>query len=145
MGKYNGRFKERILNIVSSFNFFSQKKEVLTRFFLFSLVEQIFPVIGVYILAHSLGIEISFLQVLFVASLGLLLARLPISPSSIGVQESAFVGLFILVGLKGESGFALSITMRILDMLYPLPIILIYLSETMRLLKKSKNKESQLI
>lgn len=145
LDKYNGRFKEKIVNLIESFNFFSKRKEILTKFFLYSLIEQIFPVVGIFILAHSLGIEISFLQVLFIASLGLLLARLPISPSSIGVQESAFVGLFILVGLKGESGFTLSITMRILDMLYPLPIILIYLSDTMKLLKKTKNKESEFV
>ena len=143
--RYNGKFKEKIINIISSFNFFSQKKEILIKFFLFSLVEQIFPITALYILSRSLEINISYLQTLFVASIGILLARLPISPSAIGIQEGAFVGLFILIGIRGELGFALSITSRILDIIYPLPFILVYLSETMQLLKKSKNKESQLI
>ena len=143
--KYKGRFKEKINNIVSSFSFFSRKKRLLLKFLSYSLAEQIFPLLAVFILSHSLGINISFLQVLFIASLGLLLARLPISPSAIGIQEGAFVGLFILVGLKGEAGFALSISMRILDMIYPLPFILIYLSDTIQLLKKSKRNESQFI
>ena len=140
LDRYHGRFRDKILKIISSFRFFSQKKNILLKFFFYSLVEQILPVISIYILAHALDINISFLQVLFVTSLGLLLARLPISPSSIGIQEGAFVGLFILIGLSGELGFALSISIRILDMIYPLPFILIYLSETVHLLKKSKNE-----
>ena len=143
--KYKGRFKEKITNIVASLDFFSQKKGILIKFFSLSLIEQFFPIFGIFILAHSLGINISFTQALFVGSLGLLLSRLPISPSSIGIQEGAFVGLFILMGMRGESGFALSISARILDMICPLPFILVYFSETIQLLKKSRNKESQLI
>ncbi len=140
--KYSGRFKQKILDIISSFKFYSEKKGLLIKFFIYSLIEQVFPIIAVLILSNSLGIDISVLQVIFVTTLGLLLARLPISPGSIGVQEGAFVGLFILIGLDGEVGFALSISMRILDMIYPLPFILVYLSETVQLIRKSKSKES---
>lgn len=140
--KYKGRFSAKIEKIVSSFSSFSRKKEILRTFLFLSLIEQIFPAVSVFILARSMGIEVSFLQILFIATLGFLVARLPISPSAIGVQEGVFVGLFVLVGLRAEAGFALSITIRVLDMIYPLPIILIFFSETMQLVKRAKGQQA---
>ncbi len=123
------KLSDKVLKITKALKSYFENKEVLVLFFIFCLLEQIFPIFADFLFARSLHIDISVLQMGFVVSTTLLFARLPISPSSIGFQEGVLVGLFILLGFSKEEGLAVGIGTRILGMIFTLPIPLIFFND----------------
>jgi hypothetical protein len=65
---------------------------------------------------------------------------MPISIAGIGIQEGTYVGLFLLLGLSGEEGLALSLGARALDIILPLPIVLVFFSETMQSIRQARSR-----
>jgi uncharacterized protein (TIRG00374 family) len=62
-----------------------------------------------YLIARSLGLDLSFLYFLIVAPLVFVFAMLPVSMAGIGVRESSYAGLFALLGLSAADGVAISL------------------------------------
>jgi len=130
----------KLLSVVDALITFAGQRRLLLVFFALSLLEQLVAVAGVYVVAKSMAIPISVLHTFCIVSIALLLARIPITISGLGVQEGIYVALFALVGLSAEQGLALSIGARIMDIVLPLPIATIYFSETVRSIKQARLK-----
>jgi uncharacterized protein (TIRG00374 family) len=75
----------------------------------------------VLLMARSLGIETDAVSFLAVTAIHLLIYRLPISPDGWGVGEVTAIGLYGLIGIAPESGFALALLAHVLQMMVVLP------------------------
>jgi len=142
------KFAGKVSKVTKAFNNYFDNKNILVLFFIFCLLEQIFPIFADFLFARSLNIDISFLQMSFVVSTTLLFARLPISPSSIGFQEGVLVGLFMLLGFTKEQGLAVGIGTRILGMIFTLPIPIVFFNDIFSSISGAKkelnnNKDSK--
>lgn len=101
-------------------------------------VEQAAPVLTVFVLARSMDIDIGFLEVFYVVIIALFFARLPVSISGIGVMEGLYVGMFSLIGLSAEEGLALGLAGRLLDVVFPVPIVAIYFYDSLSSIRRAK-------
>ena len=73
-----------------------------------SIVVAIISFINAYLLALSLGINISFLNLVACFSIATLVALIPISIYGIGVRDISLITLFSYIGLSNESAIAFS-------------------------------------
>jgi len=79
-----------------------------------------FQAVVVYInllLCTALGIEVGYVQLMWVVAVVSLLQSLPISVAGIGVREGAYVYLLQLQGVPAESALALSLTVFAIQVL----------------------------
>lgn len=97
------------------------QQSLLWTFFLFSIVENFFPIFWSYLLASAFHLQVSLLDCFIVVPSVLILRRLPLSIDGIGVHESAFVYLLALTGVPNTEGFLLGIATHILAVLLVLP------------------------
>jgi uncharacterized protein (TIRG00374 family) len=88
---------------------------------LLSLVEQAFPVVVLWILAHALDLEVSFLALLVAVPLALFVGRLPIAIAGIGVLEGALVYLLGLFGVAPAEALSLALAGRLAEIFVLLP------------------------
>ena len=75
------------------------------------ITRQVVGIIGVYIFALALDIEISFYTLAWVRSVFTLLVMLPISISGLGVREVTFVSILTQYGVPGGSALMLSLVL----------------------------------
>lgn len=74
-----------------------------------------------YVIAHQLGIEISFAQVMAVQTVGYFLSVLPISINGYGVREVTFTTLLVSLGASLEQASAMAVITRFLAVLVTVP------------------------
>jgi uncharacterized membrane protein YbhN (UPF0104 family) len=74
-----------------------------------------------FVLACSLGVEISFLQCLTLIPPVVLAMMLPVSIGGWGVREAGFVGMLAIAGVSQASALMLSIELGLLSVLITLP------------------------
>jgi hypothetical protein len=58
----------------------------------------------------------------------------------IGMQEGAYVGLFVLMGLPAEEGLALSFGARLLDIVFSLSVIGLCLPDAWRSIRRARSQ-----
>ncbi len=75
----------------------------------------------VLMMARSIGIEVDVIPFMAITAVHLLIYRLPISPDGWGVGEVTAIGLYGLIGVAPESGFALALLSHVLQMIVVLP------------------------
>lgn len=73
-----------------------------------SIIVAMIRFIQAYLLALSLGINISFLNLVACCSITILVALIPISIYGIGVRDISLITLFSYIGLSNESAIAFS-------------------------------------
>ena len=73
-----------------------------------TIIVTIISYIGAYLLAFSLGINISFLNLVACFSIATLVAVIPVSLYGIGVRDISLITLFSCIGLSIESAIAFS-------------------------------------
>ncbi|NQV98262.1 MAG: flippase-like domain-containing protein [Rhodospirillales bacterium] len=83
--------------------------------------------ICVFILAQSLGLDISVVDCLMLVPPVLLIVAIPISVGGWGVRETAMVTAFGLVGVPGEGALVLSILVGLVGLAISLPGGLVWL------------------
>jgi uncharacterized membrane protein YbhN (UPF0104 family) len=108
----HGRLPARLARFVEVFRVYAGHRPALARFFGFSVVEHLVPVIANYFLARALGIELSLWTFLLVIPIVLFLVRIPISLDGLGIQEGLYVTLFAHAGLGPSQAFLLSLAGR---------------------------------
>lgn len=86
-----------------------------------TLVEQMSPIVGNSLMVYALGIKVSLLQLVVIIPLIVLATRIPISINGLGVQEGLYIALFGLVGVSAAQAFLLSVLGRILGLVSALP------------------------
>lgn len=100
---------------------FGDRPEALRSFLALSLVEQLFPILGNYLVARAFGIELSLMWVVIGTPIVLAVSRIPISVQNFGIQEGIFVFVFSLAGLPPASSILLSIVQRVAGILSTVP------------------------
>jgi glycosyltransferase 2 family protein len=86
-----------------------------------------------YVLAMSLGIEISLLECVILMPLVLLMITLPISIGGWGVREVGMVGLLGVVGVPKEAALTLSIEQGLISMAVAIPAALLWMAQRKKL------------
>lgn len=138
--RYDNKPANLFQKLLSSLKSYSYRINILLLFFGLCIVEQAFPIFSDYLYAHSLNISISLIAMAFIVSTTNFLSRIPISLSAIGIQEGILTGLFILLGFTKEQGLALGLGTRVLEILFTLPVPIIYFSDLIKSVKFAKNK-----
>jgi uncharacterized protein (TIRG00374 family) len=82
---------------------------------LLSLVEQTFPIVLFWILAHALDLDVPLLALVIAVPLTLLVGRLPIAVAGIGVVEGALVYLLGALGIPPEKALSLALAGRLIE------------------------------
>ena len=132
---------KKLKNVISNLENYSNNFNLLILFYMLCLFEQIFPITSDFLFARSLGISVNVVQMAFIISLTLFLARLPIAPSAIGFQEGILVGVFLMFGFTKEQGLAFGLGTRILGMIFTLPPFFLFYTDIIKSIKLSR-KES---
>jgi len=121
---YRARHHRIILKVRAlheSYRTFTTSRKTLVRFFALSLVEQLIPILELWLIAHAMGLGVGFLTLVASLPLALLFARLPISFDGIGVFEGMFILLMSLGGITGAQAAAIAVVSRILGPIAYLP------------------------
>lgn len=133
-----GRRQEWLRGLVHRTRNYAGTRTAIVSFIVLTGVEQAAPVLTQYLLARSMGIQIGFLEMFYVVIIALFFARLPVSISGIGVMEGVYVGMFTLIGLSPEEGLALGLAGRLLDVVFPVPVVAVYFYETLSSIRRAK-------
>jgi uncharacterized protein (TIRG00374 family) len=86
-----------------------------------TILEHGLQILIVVAMAKSLDIRADTLPFIAVTAVYLLIYRLPLAPDGWGVGEITAVGLFGLIGVPAESGFALALLSHVLQTIVILP------------------------
>ena len=98
-----------LVNIYEYFQFYSSKKDVLVKAFVYSLIVQILGIMAVYILSEGLALNISFLSLLIFVPIIIIVSLIPVSISGIGLREGAFAFLLGSMGVRPDLATTLSL------------------------------------
>jgi glycosyltransferase 2 family protein len=97
------------------------EKRSLAAFFGLTVVQQLTPILPLWLVARALEIEASLLYIAGAVPLTFLISRIPVSIAGLGVFEGVFMLLMSLVGLTAAESIAIALTGRILEMASWLP------------------------
>lgn len=86
-----------------------------------SALEQLFPVLVLWVLARALALPISFTSLFIAVPLALFLGRLPITFAGLGVFEGALLALLGIYGVTRADALALGVAARIFEVATQLP------------------------
>ncbi len=84
-------------------------RDILLKILLISFLVQAGVIVGYYVLAQSLGIEVRLAYFFFFIPLATVFSMVPISVGGLGLREGAFVYLFTMVGATKEQAISLSL------------------------------------
>jgi glycosyltransferase 2 family protein len=110
-----GRLSNLTRNLVQSYADYRDHPREMTLFFLLSMLEQLVPVLAIYLFTKALYINVNFLAILGTVPTILLLSKLPISIGSLGIQEGAFILVLSIIGVSPSDSFAISFLGRIAE------------------------------
>jgi uncharacterized protein (TIRG00374 family) len=119
------RLSQRLDRIVEKLSLailvFKQKNRLIFVFLILSIVEQVFPIINIYLLAKAYAIDLPLVWAIVAVPLNLVVSRMPISWSGFGITEGFYVFVFSLAGLDATDSLLLALTDRILLLIAALP------------------------
>ncbi len=99
----------KLRNLVEAVTAFrSLRKSSNFMIFCLSAGSVVFFVLSAYVVARSLGVEITFLALLWVRALVFALTLIPISIGGVGLREVGFVGLLSFYGVPAPDALAFS-------------------------------------
>jgi len=84
-------------------------RDILVKILLISFVVQAGVIVGYYILAINLGINVPLAYFFFFIPLATVITMVPISVGGLGIREGAFVYLFTMVGATKAQALSLSL------------------------------------
>ncbi|MEW6570096.1 MAG: lysylphosphatidylglycerol synthase transmembrane domain-containing protein [Nitrospirota bacterium] len=100
---------------------FKEKPSILTYFLILSVMEQTFPIAGVFLLFKAFSIEMPLMWAIIGVSIAVAVSRMPISIESIGVKEGMYALVFSFAGVTVGQAVMVSIVDRVLGILAVLP------------------------
>ncbi len=89
--------------------------------FLAAWPSNLFPMAATYLIAHQLGMNVSFWQVVSVQTVTYFLSVLPISVNGIGLRETIYTTLYTSLGASLEQASTLALVTRFLPLLATVP------------------------
>ncbi|MCD6419494.1 MAG: flippase-like domain-containing protein [Synergistetes bacterium] len=117
----------KLKNIYISYVKYTSQGKVLIGFFVLSLLEQLFPILGNYISARAIGFAVSIWVFLVVIPIVLLVTRIPISFNGIGINEGLLVYFFSLLGLSTAGAFSIGLLGHVGVLLACVPGFIFYI------------------
>ncbi len=121
---------KKILTDIRELVFNSRSTLCLYTFFIYSAY-----MLAFYFDAKTFNINIDFLFLLFVYTLGSLISVIPVSVNGLGTREAAFIFLMHIKGISNESSFALSLFAFVFAPLFVLLMFYCYVLTKKRILK----------
>jgi uncharacterized membrane protein YbhN (UPF0104 family) len=107
--------------IISALQLWASKPWSLFYAFLAAWPSNLLPIAASYLLAHQLGMNVSFWQVLSVQTVAYFLSVLPISVNGYGLREVVFTTLYTALGASIEQASTLALVSRFLAVISTLP------------------------
>ncbi|MEW6299077.1 MAG: lysylphosphatidylglycerol synthase transmembrane domain-containing protein [Thermodesulfobacteriota bacterium] len=111
----------RLRQFHSTYLTYQDNKTDLAAFFGLTFVEQLIPILNMWLIAQGLGVEVGFLYVAGAVPLAILISRIPVSINGLGVFEGVFVVVMALAGVPAAEALAVSLVGHILQVLSWLP------------------------
>jgi glycosyltransferase 2 family protein len=111
----NTRLVHRFRQFHQAYYSFQNDKACLAEFFSLSFLEQAMPVLDSWLIARSLGVDVSLLFVAGALPIAQLISRIPISIDGLGVYEGAFILVMSLAGVTASEAVAIAVTGRVLQ------------------------------
>ena len=107
--------------VVSAFRLWAAKPWAFVYAFLAAWPSNLLPMAATYLLAHQLGMNVTFWQVIGVQTVTYFLSVLPISVNGYGLREVAYTTLYTALGSTLEQASTLALVTRFLTILSTLP------------------------
>lgn len=101
--------------------YWNRGKDVLVQNCILSFIVQMLRILYLYILALAVGSTGSIADYAVVAPMMFLIMALPLPAPSIGLEQGAFLVMLGMIGVPGESAFAMAVLNRLLTMISVLP------------------------
>jgi len=114
-------FEKYFPKILAAFRAWASKPWAFVFAFLAAWPSNLLPIAATYLLAHQLGMEVSFWQVLGVQTVTYFVTVLPISVNAIGLREVAYTTLYTALGASVEQASTLALVTRFLTVLATIP------------------------
>lgn len=95
---------------------------------IFALMAHICYCLCAYVLAQSMGLDLSLLEALTLLPLALLAITLPISIGGWGVREAVMVGMLGMIGIGQAGALAISVQLGLFNVLLSLPAGFLWLA-----------------
>lgn len=115
------RIATRLREFHETYHVFMRDRRYFSAFFWLTFLEQLIPILVMWVIARGMGIETGLLYFAGALPLAMLFSRLPISFDGIGVFEAVFVVLISLAGVSASQAVAISITGRMIMLLVLIP------------------------
>lgn len=110
------RLSDMILKVYRSFLEYQQYTATLWYSLALSFGLQLVRVLGVYMMALALHIDIPAIYYFVLIPISMILIMLPISIGGFGLREGIFVALFAVAGMSTTDAFALGFALSITDL-----------------------------
>lgn len=104
----NNRILRCLKNIVNDFFLLSKQYRLLLSTSLISLAFQLLAISNSYIIARSIGLDVSLIYFLIFIPIISILVTLPISFFGVGIREIAYVVMFSSIGVQAEKAITMS-------------------------------------
>jgi uncharacterized membrane protein YbhN (UPF0104 family) len=114
-------FEKYFPKILAAFRAWASKPWAFVFAFLAAWPSNLLPMFTTYLLAHQLGMAVSFWQVLGVQTVTYFITVLPISVNGIGLREVAYTTLYSALGASVEQASTLALVTRLLTVLATVP------------------------
>ena len=118
---HDTRVMTRLRGFHSTYQEYQDDRKKLGVFFGLTFGEQLLPILFTWLVALSLGIEVSLLFMSAALPLSLLIARIPISFDGLGVLEGTLILILSLAGVSTAEAVAIAFSGRILQVATWLP------------------------
>jgi uncharacterized protein (TIRG00374 family) len=120
-GHPKSRWAQTALKFGSAYGLYRHHIGQLVIVGLLSVIEQGFPILVFWILAHALAIDVSPQALIVAVPLALFVARLPIAVAGIGVLEGGLVLILGLFGVPAVAAVSLALAGRLVEVAGALP------------------------
>jgi uncharacterized membrane protein YbhN (UPF0104 family) len=94
---------------------------MLARVFGWTFLEQLSPIIIIYLMVLALHVDVSLTQLVMIAPLFLLSTRLPIASDNLGVGEGVTIGLLALIDVSATEALMVALLIRVADLICVVP------------------------
>jgi glycosyltransferase 2 family protein len=111
----HSRLLKLLRGLQENYEAYRHKKGTLAGFFSMSVLEQLVTIFYVWLIARGFGVHVSLIYVFGALPLAILIARVPISVSGLGVFDGAFAFLISFSGVSLAEAVAITVGMRILE------------------------------
>ncbi len=110
-------FINRFIKVANGWNLIRKNKKVVYFCLLVTILNLIIGSVGAIISYHIFGINLSFMQALFLTSIGSISLLVSITPGNLGVGEAVVVFSALILGITPTQSLSVAILSRIIQMI----------------------------